>query len=133
VPDDMDDRSRIVAESLDARNAAARRTERLVAEQLAVPARQQAAEAVTPLVVALRERTRGVLLGELERSLRGKLRHLPPEAQQALRTMLEAASNKLMHEPSTRLKERAELPEAPAEVELVRRLFGLEALGAKAA
>ena len=85
------------------------------------------------IVVALRERTRSVLLGELERSLRGKLRHLSPEAQQALRAMVEAASNKLMHEPSIRLKKRAELPEAPAEAELVRLLFGLEPLGAHAA
>jgi glutamyl-tRNA reductase len=105
---------------------AAEHAERLVAEHAAGLARQQAGEAMTPVIVALRERTRSVLLGELDRSLRGKLRHLEPGERAALRTMLEAAANKLMHEPSIQLKSRALGPAAPADAALVRALFGLE-------
>ena len=82
-------------------------------------------EAMTPLIVALRERTRRVLLGELDRSLRGKLRHLKLEEREALRTMVEAATDGLMQEPSTRLKAKPERPQAPAMAALVRALFGL--------
>lgn len=61
---------------------------------------------VQPTVVALRARARAVLLGELERSLGGKLKHLEGD-RAALTQMLESAVNKWLHSPTTRLRSRA--------------------------
>jgi glutamyl-tRNA reductase len=62
---------------------------------------------VDPIIVALRDRTRAVLRGELERSLKGKLRHLGPEDREALEAMLDAATSKLLHPTIARLKRAA--------------------------
>jgi glutamyl-tRNA reductase len=48
-----------------------------------------------------------VLRAELERSLKGKLKHLGPEEREALEAMLDAASNKLLHPTIARLKRAA--------------------------
>jgi hypothetical protein len=52
-----------------------------------------------------------VLNAEHEKSQRGKLRDLTPEQHEAVRRMHEAVVNKLLHWPSTRLREVASNPE----------------------
>ena len=62
-----------------------------------------------PTIVALRAKTRAVLLAELERSLGGRLKHLPEPDRAALVQMVESATNKLCHGPTTQLRGDAEL------------------------
>ena len=69
---------------------------------------------VNPTVVALRARTRGVLVAELERSLSGRLKHLAEGDRAALAQMVESATNKLLHAPTTRLKHAASTSDADA-------------------
>ncbi len=58
---------------------------------------------VQPTIVAMRTKAHAVLFGELERSLHGRLKHLPEPDRAALAAMLESALSKLMHAPTTHL------------------------------
>ncbi len=101
---DVDDLSQIVHESLEGRAAEAARAGAIAAEEALGFETWTQEQALTPAIVALRARTRSVLEAELARSLSGKLRHLPPADREALGVMLDAATNKLLHGPVTRLR-----------------------------
>jgi len=126
----VDDLSNVVAGSRGERQQQAALAEDIVAQELAEFARWSEREQVTPAVVALRQHVAAVLGVELERSLKGKLKHLGPAEREALGRMLEAAVNKLMHLPTQRL--RSATGEARDELgveELVRALEQLFGLG----
>ncbi len=120
---DVDDLSQIVAESLAGRAAEAARAAALVEEELATFEQWTKGRAMAPVIVGLRERTRATLFAELEKSLAGKLRHLGPAEKQALTAMLEAATNKLLHAPVTRLREIAGDPKVNDYVDALCDLF----------
>lgn len=113
----VDDLSKVVAESLEGRKREAERAERIVDEEAASYDRWAEAEQVTPTIVALRERLRGILEGEVDRSLNGRLRHLGPSDRDALLVMVEAALNKMLHPPTTRLRRMAITPAARPDLE----------------
>jgi glutamyl-tRNA reductase len=123
---DIDDLSHVVAESMDGRVAESARAEMLVDDEVDRFARRRSEEAMTPLIVALRERTREVLLGELDKSCKGRLKHLNDGDREALNRMLDAAMNKLLHQPTARLKQMAGTPGSEVAAQLVRELFDLE-------
>lgn len=134
----VDDLSKVVADSLESRRREADRAEQIVQEEAANYERWADSEQVTPTVLALRERVRGVLEGELDRSLGGKLRHLTAEDRRALGAMTEATVNKLLHDATQRLRRMASDPGARADldvaVSVLAELFDLElALGAGSA
>jgi glutamyl-tRNA reductase len=84
---------------------------------------------VQPTVVAMRAKARAVLFTELERSLQGRLKHLPEGDRAAITQMLESAMNKLLHAPTTKLKARAADGDDGAELAAaVRFLFDLQEL-----
>jgi glutamyl-tRNA reductase len=107
----VDDLSRVVEKSLLTRSREALLAQALIDEEAKSFDRWADAEQATPLVVALRERIRAALRIELERSLRGRLRHLGREERDALETMLDASVNRLLHQPTTRLRQAASLAE----------------------
>lgn len=126
----VDDFSRVVAESQGARLKEAERAEHIVAEAVKGYDRWAETAQVTPVIVELRA-TFGALLGqELERSLKGKLRHLSEEDRRALERMQEATLNKLLHVPTQRLREAAAAGDGGARAEElaadIKDLFGLE-------
>jgi glutamyl-tRNA reductase len=100
----IDDFSRLVAESMSSRQKEAESAEQLVLREVETFERWAESEQATPTIVALRRRMRGVLEAELERSLRGRLKHLGGEEREALNKMLDAAVNKLLHVPTMRLR-----------------------------
>jgi glutamyl-tRNA reductase len=128
----VDDLSKVVSESLESRRREADRAEQIVAEEAASYERWADSEQVTPTVLALRERVRGVLEAELERSLAGKLRHLSAEDRQSLLVMSEASVNKLLHDTTQRLRRMAADPGLRADLDVaisvLGDLFDLEAL-----
>ena len=85
---------------------------------------------MTPTIVALRRAFRSVLDAELERSQRGKLRHLTAEDREALHMLFDAALNKLLHPPTQRLRQMASdappPPELESYVDALSELFALE-------
>jgi glutamyl-tRNA reductase len=122
---DVDDLSQIVAESREGRAAEAARAEAIAQEEAKGFETWTLEQALTPAIVGLRARTRSVLLAELERSLSGKLRHLPQADREALGVMIDAATNKLLHGPVTRLRALAADPRAEDYLEALDELFEL--------
>ncbi len=122
---DVDDLSQIVAESLKGRAEEATKAERIVDAEVQALESWRAERAMAPAIVGLRAKTRAVLAAELERSLSGKLKHLPEVDRRALAVMVDAATNKLCHRPSTLLKELATDARGVEYAEALRELFDL--------
>jgi glutamyl-tRNA reductase len=100
----VDDLEHEVAQGLKLRQNEVAQAETIVGDELSAYLQWVRSLDVQPTVVALRAKTRAVLLGELERSLSGRLRHLTEGDRAALNQMVESAINKLLHAPTTRLK-----------------------------
>jgi len=122
---DIDDLEQIVAESLAGRGAEAARAEKIVEAEVAAYDAKEATLGMSPIIVGLRARVRATLSAELERSLGGKLKHLGPTERDALTTMLDAATNKLCHHPSSRLRALATDARGGDYVDVLRDLFDL--------
>jgi len=122
---DVDDLEKQVAKGLEARKGEAAAAELIVATELKEFESWAKGLDVAPAVVALRAKTRAVLLAELERSLTGRLKHLPDADRAALAQMVESAVNKLLHAPTTRLREGATDGNATDLVRAMRHLFDL--------
>lgn len=122
---DVDDLSRIVAESLEGRATEAKRAETIVAEETAAFEQWTLERELTPTIAKMFARTRNVLTSELERSLSGRLKHLGPAEKEALVTMIGAATNKILHGPVSRLRELAGDARAELYVEAMQDLFNL--------
>lgn len=126
---DVDDLSKFVSESLESRAGEAARATAITEEEAQGFEAWTREQALTPAIVALRARTRAVLEAELSRSLSGKLRHLPLADREALGVMLDAATNKLLHTPVTRLRALASDPRAEDYLDALHDLFELAVLG----
>jgi len=128
----VDDLEKEVARGLKARHAELASAEKIVADEVAQFLSWTRGLQVQPTVVAMRTKTHAVLFGELERSLAGRLKHLPEGDRAALGQMLESAVNKLLHAPTTRLKARASEGEDAGELASVMRfLFDLKEIPAE--
>jgi len=103
----VDDLSAVVEGSREARSREAERAESIVVTEALGYDRWADAEQATPTIVALRARLRAALDAELNRSLKGRLRHLPEEDRGALSKMLDASVNRLLHGPTLRLRKSA--------------------------
>jgi glutamyl-tRNA reductase len=122
----VDDLEQQVAEAMKSRRGEAEVAERIVAEELRDFEAWARGQAVAPTIVKLRAKTRGVLFAELDRALGGKLRHLPEGDRAALRQMMESAANKLLHTPTTRLRDATASPDGLDAVRAATKLFDLE-------
>ncbi|HVY26368.1 MAG TPA: glutamyl-tRNA reductase [Polyangiaceae bacterium] len=103
----VDDLSAQVQESLSARSREAERAEAIVVSEALGYDRWADAEQATPTIVALRQRMRAALEVELNRSVKGRLRHLTVEDRAALVKMLDASVNRVLHGPTRRLRQAA--------------------------
>ncbi|HEY6461963.1 MAG TPA: glutamyl-tRNA reductase, partial [Polyangiaceae bacterium] len=85
---------------------------------------------VQPTVVAMRARTRAVLVAEMEKTLATRLKHLPEGDRAAMQQMVDSAVNKLLHVPTTKLKARAADGDDAGEMAATLRfLFDLQEIG----
>jgi glutamyl-tRNA reductase len=80
---------------------------------------------VAPAIVALRTRTREVLQAEVDRTLGTRLKHLSEADRAALGSLVDAATNKLLHAPTTRLRQAAGSTDGADFVRAVTHLFEL--------
>jgi len=127
----VDDLEQQVARGLDARRGELAAAEKIVADEVALFLAWTRGLEVQPTVVAMRAKARAVLVGELERSLAGRLRHLGQAERDALTQMLDAALGKLLHAPTTRLKARAADGDGAGELAAAMRfLFDLQEIQA---
>ncbi len=121
----VDDLEAEVQASRTARASEAEKAERILLEEARAMESWVETRSVAPTIVALRSRTRALLQAELERSLSGKLKHLVESDRKALEVMLDAATNKLLHAPTQRLKQLASEPQGELLARQVRELFEL--------
>ena len=121
----VDDLEGQVREAMKARKSEVAAAEKIVSAELDEFRTWARGLAVSPTVVALRARTRAVLVTELERTLGSRLRHLPEGDRAALAQMIESATNKLMHTPTTRLKQASAEEDGPDMVRVLSHLFDL--------
>jgi len=121
----VDDLEQEVAENMKARQNEVAAAEKIVETELRDWETWARGLEVNPTVVALRAKTRAVLVAELERSLGGRLKHLGEGDRAALAQMIESATNKLLHAPTTRLKAAASSDDAADFVHALKHLFDL--------
>ncbi|MBX3219250.1 MAG: glutamyl-tRNA reductase [Labilithrix sp.] len=122
---DVDDLQSEVAENMRSRQAEVAQAEKIVEAELGAWLQWARGLNVNPTIVALRAKTRGVLVAELERSLGSRLKHLGDADRAALSQMIESATNKLLHSPTTRLKQAAGASEGDDLVRAAQHLFDL--------
>lgn len=121
----VDDLEHEVGENMKARQNEVAEADRIVEAELAEWRKWARGLDVNPVIVALRAKTRGVLVAELERSLGSRLKHLGEAERAALVQMVESATNKLLHAPTTRLRAAAGANEGGDLVRVARHLFDL--------
>ena len=127
---DIDDLQQQVALGLEARKAEVASAEKIVEHEVGQFLAWARGLDVQPAIVALRAKTKGVLVAELERTLQGRLKHLPEGDRAALLQMVESATNKLLHAPTTRLRRAAGDGDAQELASVIKELFELPALEA---
>ena len=123
---DIDNLSNVVAETMRDRQSEAGRAEALVDHEASNFETWAEARNMTGTIVALRARVRASLATELEKSLSGRLKHLSEADRKALESMIEAAVNKLLHAPTSRIKALAGDPQGDELVKALHHLFDLE-------
>jgi len=113
-----------VEASLDARKKEIPRAEMLIAEELDRFATWLRETTVQPVIVDLRRKAEAIRRQELERVLRA-MDALDDEAVEQLQFFSRALVNKLLHDPTMRLRQGAANGEAEQYTALVRSLFAL--------
>lgn len=116
----VDDLEEHVREGLKARHAEVARAEEIVTRELTLFSSWVKTLDAQPIAVALRERTKAVLLSELEKTLTGKLKHLSDDDRAQLAQMMESATNKLLHAPTTHLRRSVAESDESGETDLLR-------------
>jgi len=122
---DLDDLQKIAGDNLAARKREVAAAEAIVAKEAASFARWHRSLAVTPTIVALRERVRETVLAELQKTL-PRMSSLSEDDRKVLEAMCEGIVNKLVHRPLTELKKGASEPEGPVIIDIARRLYGID-------
>jgi len=98
---------------------------RIMAEELASHMSARRAAAVTPTVVALRAKAAKVVDAEIAR-LAGRLDELDAAAMDEIAKSMRRVTDKLLHDPTVRIKELAGSPGADSYEDAVRVLFDLD-------
>jgi glutamyl-tRNA reductase len=96
----------------------------IVAEEVAVHVAARAVDQVEPTIIALRRRAADVVSAELAR-LDARLPNLDPQLRAELVQAVHRTVDKLLHEPTVRIKEFAADGDAMAYAEALHALFDL--------
>lgn len=121
---DMDDLKATLDGSLAARQAEIPQVEAIIAQEINSLHSQLRELAIKPLIVDMRRKADQIREAELERTLR-HLGDLDPQTLAHIQHFSRSLVNKLLHEPTLRLKEKASEDKADDYAATVRDLFGL--------
>lgn len=121
---DMDDIGAFIDEGLGSRNREVASVKAIVDAEVDRYESIASAREVAPLVSALRARAEHVRIGELER-FAAKLVDLGPAEREAVEALTKGIVNKLLHEPTVRLKDAAGRARGERLAESLRDLFDL--------
>jgi len=103
---DVDDLHQLTEAALDERRREVATVREIIGEELERFQTDRAAREVAPLITSLRDHAESVRQAELTR-FRSKLEALDPEDRQTVDALTQGILNKLLHEPTVRLKDAA--------------------------
>lgn len=121
---DIDDLGSVVASNMERRREELGVVEMIVAEETERFLGWLSARSVVPTINRLREQAEGIGRGELERVMR-RLPALGEREREAVESLASGIINKLLHEPTVRLKQEAVQGNALEYAEALQFLFGL--------
>jgi glutamyl-tRNA reductase len=122
---DVDDVGRLAAQNVGRRSDEARRAEEIVEAEVESFTRVLRGRAAVPVLNALRERGRQVAEEEAKRTLARIGGTLDATQRESVEAMANAIVNKLLHEPTAKLRAAAEAGEASVLADATGELFGL--------
>jgi glutamyl-tRNA reductase len=122
---DLDDLKDFAARSAERRRREISRVRTIVDAEIARYRDDQRARELAPLIRALRDRGEAIRAAEIER-FAGRLGALDPEQREAVEAVTEAIVNKLLHEPTVRLKDAAGTGRGELLAEVLSTLFDLD-------
>jgi len=122
---DIDDLDAVIARNRKVRQAEARRAEGIIEEEIQQFASWLGALEVLPTLAALRSKATDIA-EQVLRENQGKWESASPKDLERLDAMARAIVNRLLHEPTVRVKELRD-DRAHPRMALLRELFGLEA------
>ena len=123
---DVDDIQKLVAENTALRADAAARAEVLVAEEVARYVRARAVRDGVPVLAQLRARAEAIRKAELERALSNLPTPLTDAQAAVVTAMTSAIVNKVLHQPTVKLRTVAPGETVHPLADAVAELFGLE-------
>jgi glutamyl-tRNA reductase len=121
---DMDDLKRFTESSLEGRRREVSRVQGIIMDELERFQTDRTAREMAPILTALRQRADGIRVSELER-FRAKLDGLEPDARNAVEALSLGIVNKLLHEPTVRLKDAAGTARGELYADALAALFDL--------
>jgi glutamyl-tRNA reductase len=122
---DIDDLRAFGEQSLAQRRQEIGHVREIIAEELDRHRLERSAREVAPIVTALRAHVDDVRALELERS-RAKLDALDPAARETVEQLTRSIVNKLLHDPTVRVKDAAGTARGELYADALVELFGLE-------
>lgn len=123
---DVDDIQRMTSDNAAARLAEAAKAEVIVAEEVARFVRSRAVRDGTPVLALLRARAEQIARGEVDRTLSNLGEALSEKQRRSVQAMAMAIINKLLHEPTARLRELAADEDRHRLAGAAAELFGLD-------
>jgi glutamyl-tRNA reductase len=121
---DVDDLDKIIKENLKEREKEALVAERLIDHEVLLFSHWRKSLGVVPTIVSLREKITTLAQTETEKTLQLTLAHLSDKDKKAVEGLMRAVVNKMLHEPTLRLRQSSE-QEAAMLAEATRSLFQL--------
>lgn len=121
---DIDDLKSFTEGSLHERRREVSRVQGIIIDELEQFQTDRTARELTPLVTALRRRGEEIRGAELDR-FRARLDALDPEARRAVEMLSEGIVNKLLHDPTVRLKDAAGTARGELYADALAALFDL--------
>jgi len=122
---DMDALSEQLENNLAQRESEIPHVKAILAEELVDFMDYLATLDVVPLIVQMRKQANSIRRAEIEKALR-RIPDLPPEAHPYIDALTKSIVNKILHNPTVRLREEACGPNALEYADIARGLFGLE-------
>ena len=120
----VDDLQEVVAANLQQRAEEAGKAEEIVNQEIGQYFKWLSSLEVTPAIVALRARFDEIRRAELEKTVAG-WKDLTPEGQKRLEALTNAIMNKLLHPPTSLLKQAGQGGRTDLYVDALRALFDL--------
>ncbi len=122
---DIDDLKAVGEESLEQRRAEVGKVRVIISDEIDRFRVERFAREVAPLISSLREHVEGLRAGELERA-GAKLDALDPAARELVEQITRAFANKVLHEPTVRLKDASGTAVGELYADALAALFALD-------